>query len=170
MMKKRHKPKSQRIHPRNRSCWSYKEPCPFSKISQCFGSTKWVSLRFVTLNICLNSNYWLISKMNRFSFFQALCSGLKYALTNLLDDFQPMLPDLCNLIVAILQSKCVAPAIDIAKSVIDCNLNKIHAYSIRTLKMCSAFPFSAYFYITKRRHVHRLCVSCWFKWFYTIFN
>lgn len=59
--------------------------------------------------------------MNRFSFlfFQALCSGLKYALTNLLDDFQPMLPDLCNLIVAILQSKCVAPAIDIAKSVID---------------------------------------------------
>lgn len=49
--------------------------------------------------------------------FQALCSGLKYAITNLMDDFQPMLPDLCNLIVTILQSKCVSPAIDIAKSV-----------------------------------------------------
>lgn len=52
-----------------------------------------------------------------FSSIQALCSGLKFAITNLLDDFQPMLPDLCNLIVAILQSKCVAPAVDIAKSV-----------------------------------------------------
>lgn len=50
---------------------------------------------------------------------EVLCNTLKFAITNLLDDFKPMLPDLCNLIVAILQSKCVSPAVDIAKTVRD---------------------------------------------------
>lgn len=48
---------------------------------------------------------------------EALCNALKYAQTNLIDDFKPMLPDVCNLVVSILQSKCIASAIDLAKSV-----------------------------------------------------
>lgn len=51
------------------------------------------------------------------SVVEVLCNALKFALTNLIDDFKPMLPDLCNLVVSILQSKCVSPAIDIAKTV-----------------------------------------------------
>lgn len=89
---------------------------------------------------------------------QVLCSGLKYAITNLLDDFQPMLPDLCNLIVAILNSKCVAPAIDIAKSV---SSTKVETSTVFQITFSSAihqiikFSFihcSAYFYTTKIRH------------------
>lgn len=37
-----------------------------------------------------------------------------------MDDMRPMLPDLCQLIVAMLQSACMAPAIDIAKKVATC--------------------------------------------------
>lgn len=55
--------------------------------------------------------------IQEFVVIEALCNAVKYALTNLLDDFRPMLPDMCNLIVSILQSKCVSPAIDIAKTV-----------------------------------------------------
>lgn len=51
------------------------------------------------------------------SVIEGLCNTLKFAITNLMDDFKPMLPDLCNLVVAILQSKCVPPAVDIAKIV-----------------------------------------------------
>lgn len=55
--------------------------------------------------------------INEHTVIEGLCNTLKFAITNLLDDFKPMLPDLCNLIVAILQSKCVSPAVDIAKTV-----------------------------------------------------
>lgn len=55
--------------------------------------------------------------INEHTVIEGLCNTLKYAITNLLDDFKPMLPDLCNLIVTILQSKCVSPAVDIAKTV-----------------------------------------------------
>lgn len=48
---------------------------------------------------------------------ETMCNALKHALTNLMNDFRPMLPDLCNLIVSILQSKCAPPAVDIAKTV-----------------------------------------------------
>lgn len=48
---------------------------------------------------------------------EALCNALKQAITNLLNDFKPMLPDLCCLIIAIFQAKCVPPAIEIAKTV-----------------------------------------------------
>lgn len=55
--------------------------------------------------------------INEHTVIEGLCNTLKFAITNLLDDFKPMLPDLCNLIVSILQSKCVSPAVDIAKTV-----------------------------------------------------
>lgn len=55
--------------------------------------------------------------INEHTVIEGLCNTLKFAITNLLDDFKPMLPDLCNLIVTILQSKCVSPAVDIAKTV-----------------------------------------------------
>lgn len=48
---------------------------------------------------------------------EALCTALRHAVTNLQNDFLPMLPDLCCVIVAILQSKCVPPLVDLAKSV-----------------------------------------------------
>ncbi|XP_055715027.1 importin-13, partial [Phlebotomus papatasi] len=49
---------------------------------------------------------------------EALCNSLKYAVTNLMNDSKPMLPDLCCLIVSIFQTKCVCPAMDIAKTCI----------------------------------------------------
>lgn len=49
---------------------------------------------------------------------QTLCTALKHAITNLINDFRPMLPELCRLIVSILQSKCVPPVIEISKTVI----------------------------------------------------
>lgn len=67
--------------------------------------------------------------------FQALCSALKHAITNLLNDFRPMLPDLCCLIISILQSKCVPPAIDIAKTVCVFFFQNIFTY-LKTI-----FPF-----------------------------
>lgn len=51
------------------------------------------------------------------SVIEVLCNAIKFAVTNLIDDFKPMLPDMCNLVMSILQSKCVSPAIEISKTV-----------------------------------------------------
>lgn len=71
-----------------------------------------------------------------------------------MDDFQPMLPDLCNLIVAILQSKCVSPAVDIAKSV--SSFNSFLKQILYLKKKSNLFLFrSASFYTTKHHNVHQ---------------
>lgn len=49
--------------------------------------------------------------------FQSLCNALKFALNNLLNDFKPMLPDLCGLVVSIIHSKFVHP-VEIAQKCI----------------------------------------------------
>lgn len=48
---------------------------------------------------------------------QSLCNALKFALNNLLNDFKPMLPDLCGLVVSIIHSKFVPP-VEIAQKCI----------------------------------------------------
>lgn len=52
-----------------------------------------------------------------FPFFQSLCNALKYALNNLLNDFKPMLPDLCGLVISIIHAKFVPP-VEIAQKCI----------------------------------------------------
>lgn len=49
--------------------------------------------------------------------FQSLCNALKFALNNLLNDFKPMLPDLCGLVISIIRSKFVPP-VEIAQKCI----------------------------------------------------
>ncbi|XP_037040753.1 importin-13 [Bradysia coprophila] len=48
---------------------------------------------------------------------ESLCNALKFALNNLLNDFKPMLPDLCGLVVSIIYSKFVPP-VEIAQKCI----------------------------------------------------
>lgn len=81
-------------------------------------ATLWFNeISVIEVNIHFHQNLSLSSRTITFFDSQGLCSCLKYAITNLMDDFEPMLSELCNLIVTILQSKCVSPAIDIAKTV-----------------------------------------------------
>lgn len=56
--------------------------------------------------------------MNDTEIMEALCNGLKYAVTNLLDDFKPMLRDLCELLCAITRAKCIPPAMDLSRTCI----------------------------------------------------
>lgn len=58
--------------------------------------------------------YW----MNETEIMEALCSGLKYAVTNLLDDFKPMLADLCELLCAITRTKSIPPAMELSRTCI----------------------------------------------------
>lgn len=58
--------------------------------------------------------YW----MNETEIMEALCNGLKYAVTNLLDDFKPMLNDLCELLCAITRAKSIPPAMDLSRTCI----------------------------------------------------
>lgn len=76
-----------------------------------------------------------------------------------MDDFQPMLPELCNLIVTILQSKCVAPVIDIAKTV---RQRSFHSIAVRLNLIWGSISchFSVYFCTTGIQRVHKSCVNC----------
>lgn len=68
---------------------------------------------------------------------QSLCGVIKQAIINLLDDGKPILPDLCNLIIAILQFRCVAPAVENAKTV---KMLLVHSLDIFNIGLiyCSA--------------------------------
>uniref|UniRef100_A0A1B0G997 Importin-13 n=1 Tax=Glossina morsitans morsitans TaxID=37546 RepID=A0A1B0G997_GLOMM len=49
---------------------------------------------------------------------ETACSALKHAIVNLKSSFKPMLQDLCYFIVAIFQTRCCAPTLEISKTAI----------------------------------------------------
>ncbi|XP_055905627.1 importin-13 [Eupeodes corollae] len=49
---------------------------------------------------------------------ETACTALKHAITNLQSSFKPMLQDLCYFIVAIFQTRCCAPTLEISKTAI----------------------------------------------------
>lgn len=56
--------------------------------------------------------------MNETEIMESLCMGLKFAVTNLLDDFKPMLGDLCALLCAITRAKSIPPAMELSRTCI----------------------------------------------------
>ncbi|XP_073817967.1 importin-13-like protein cdm [Musca autumnalis] len=49
---------------------------------------------------------------------ETACAALKHAIVNLKNSFKPMLQDLCYFIVAIFQTRCCAPTLEISKTAI----------------------------------------------------
>lgn len=65
-----------------------------------------------TMPICKQiCHFWF----HEIAVMDALCEGLHYALQNLVNDFKPMLTDLCYLIGTIFQAKCLPPCLNIAR-------------------------------------------------------
>lgn len=63
---------------------------------------------------------------------QLLCKALQQAITNLRNDIQPILNDLCFLILSILKNKCLPPVVDISGMVNVINIiNLFYEYLIR---------------------------------------
>lgn len=61
-----------------------------------------------------------VAFINDSGVMEALCHALRHAVTNLQNDFMPMLPELCGVIVTLLQARCLPSLVDLTRTVSVC--------------------------------------------------